>query len=230
MDRVRVLVERTHIPKRLLSEIRHEARMLVLRWNHALNPAIMRKRRALGRLEEVKLHYGCGSRIFPGWINIDAAWADGIDLRMDLRMPLPFHDGSTRFVFAEHTVEHMDYTRDVPRIFREFHRILEPGGAVRIIVPDLEKYCDALVRRDFEWLRAARPECSSHAEALNNVFYNHLHRRVYDYDTLSQALRQAGFRNIARTGYAVSQFLELRRDLDEPSRAAESLCVEALKE
>lgn len=226
---VRAVVARTYIRPRVLAELRWEARMLAVRWKYRLNPRALAARRTLAAADDVRLHFGCGDRIFAGWVNIDATPRRGMDLQMDLRMPLPLRDGSTRFIFAEHVLEHMDRSREVPRILAEFHRILKPGGAVRIIVPDLSRYCDAFLRRDMEWLRAARPDCATHVDALNTVFYDHFHRFNYDADALIRHLQAAGFAHAAQTPYGGSAFPELRLDLQEVPRSHESLCVEAVK-
>jgi predicted SAM-dependent methyltransferase len=223
------MLEKTYISTKLGSEIRFESHLLFVRWNYRLNPRVIRRRRSLLEADNVKLHYGCGPRILPGWINIDAFYSPGIDIQMDLRMPLPLRNNSTRLIFAEHVLEHMDAVGHVPRILGEFHRILKPGGCVRIIVPDLRKYGEAFVRRDFEWLTAARPDCSTHTEAMNSLFYDHFHRFIYDSDALSQRLQQAGFTNIVQTRYGESRCPELALDLPEIPRSRESLCIEASK-
>lgn len=223
------LLATTYVSKKLASEIRFESYLLFVRWNYRLNPFVIRKRMSLLEADEVKLHYGCGPRILPGWVNIDAFYNPGIDIQMDLRMPLPLRSGSTRLIFAEHVLEHMDAVTHVPRILGEFYRILKPGGAVRIIVPDLRKYCEAFVRRDVEWLKAARPDCPTHTAAMNSLFYDHFHRFIYDSDAFSQRLQRAGFVNIAPTRYRESRVPELAVDVPEGPRSRESLCIEASK-
>jgi predicted SAM-dependent methyltransferase len=226
----RRLAQLTYVSHQLLSLARFECHLLRVRWNCRLNPRSIAKQRLLLRLDEVKLHYGCGSRIFPGWINVDAAHTAGIDLQMDLRTPLPLRSNSTRFIFAEHVLEHMDPRTDLPRVLKEFHRVLKPGGVVRVIVPDLAKYCDAYVRSDLEWFRHVIPGTPIRSQAMNDVFYLHFHRHVHDFESLAGSLRDAGFRRIEQTDYAVSRVPELCLDLQAPSRIRESLCVEATKD
>ena len=220
----------TYVSRQWLSLSRFELRLLGVRWSSRFNLKSIAKRRRLLRLDEVKLHYGCGARIFPGWINVDAAHTAGVDLQMDLRTPLPLRSNSTRFIFAEHVLEHMDRRIDLPRVLNEFHRVLKPGGVVRMIVPDLAKYCHAYVRGDLEWFRHVIPGTPLGSQAMNDVFYLHFHRYVHDFESLAGSLRDAGFTQIERTGYGTSRFPELCLDLQAPSRVRESLCVEATKD
>ena len=147
---------------------------------------------------------------------------------MDLRCELPFEDGSVRYIFSEHVVEHLERAY-LPRILREFLRVLMPGGVARIVVPDLEFYCEKYVAGDVAELSIPLPECRTSADALNSVFMDHFHRFIYDFDTLRDELTAAGFGDIRRTAYAESEYDGLALDLMDPSRASGSLCVEAIK-
>ena len=68
---------------------------------------------------------------------------NGGDLRMDLRWPLPFPDSSVRYVFASHVIEHVYRQSELPTLLSEISRVLQPGGVLRIIVPDIEKSASA---------------------------------------------------------------------------------------
>lgn len=58
----------------------------------------------------------------------------------DLRRGIPFEDSSIEIVYHSHLLEHID--RDLAEGFmREVLRVLVPGGAQRIVVPDLERVC-----------------------------------------------------------------------------------------
>ena len=56
--------------------------------------------------------------------------------------PLPFADGQVRLFYTSHCLEHLPeiYCR---HLFKEVHRSLKPGGAIRITVPDYDKAADA---------------------------------------------------------------------------------------
>jgi len=58
-------------------------------------------------------------------------------LAHDLREPLPFADGVFSTVYHSHVLEHLP-RREAPRFLAECFRVLEPGGIIRVVVPDLE--------------------------------------------------------------------------------------------
>ena len=228
-EHLKSLIRRTPIPLRLFQEMRFEAYLFFVRWNNRINPAKLLQKTWLRGLRRFKLHFGCGSRILEGWVNIDGFPAVGIDYVTDLRVALPFSDNSADFIFTEHVLEHLDAEKDTPFILREFHRILSPEGKIRIIVPDVEKFCAAYMKKDAEWFSIACPDFSEPAAALNSVFLSHFHRFVYDYPALSGFLLKAGFQEVSQTAYGESSCPELNVDLREKTRMAQSLCLEARK-
>ena len=89
------------------------------------------------------LDVGCGLNKFPGAVGIDRNPASRADVLCDLdRPPYPFADSSFDEVRATHVIEHVS---DVIRAMEEFHRLLRPGGRVRIVTPhytDFSSFCD----------------------------------------------------------------------------------------
>ena len=95
----------------VLQELSHELHLIGLRLRKRFDPRHGRTARRLYAQSEVKLHFGCGSRILPGWINLDACHCEGISLELDLEGDLPLGDGSVRWFFTEHVLEHIDRAR-----------------------------------------------------------------------------------------------------------------------
>ena len=111
-------------------------------------------------MEQVKLNLGCGNQTPEGWVNIDYAfgarfakipffrainkkiclcqmeWDDQIKVH-DLRRTFPFDDASVDIIYTSHTVEHFS-KQEGERFLKECHRVLKPGGIIRVVVPDLE--------------------------------------------------------------------------------------------
>lgn len=83
------------------------------------------------------LNLGCGGRSHPDWTNIYCA-ATGPDVvAHQLLHPLEFADNTFEAVYHSHVLEHMP-KRYAPVFLRECWRVLQPGGILRVVVPDLE--------------------------------------------------------------------------------------------
>ena len=83
------------------------------------------------------VNLGCGDRIHVDWINYDLhARVPGV-VACDFLKGIPLKDGSVSVVYSAAVLEHIRRS-DVPRFFSECRRVLEPGGVVRIAVPDFE--------------------------------------------------------------------------------------------
>jgi predicted SAM-dependent methyltransferase len=217
---------RTGVPFLLLQEIKIEAHLLGVRLLNRFDPRMRARAAELMHVRNACLHFGCGTSILPGWINLDGWWREGVDYVCDLRARLPLADASCRLIYTEHVLEHID-RQFVPQVLGELRRVLTPSGSIRIVVPDCEKFALAYTRDDREWFRVAVPDCNSRGEGLNDIFRNHFHRFIYDFQSLEAALRAAGFVSIQRSQHRTSDIAELRVDQDEPSRVISNLYVEA---
>lgn len=79
-----------------------------------------------------KLNLGCGTDIREGWVNLDFASIPGVDVVHNIeKLPLPFNNSVFEEVLCQDILEHVEY---VP-ILKEIHRILVPGGKIKIRVP-----------------------------------------------------------------------------------------------
>ena len=82
-----------------------------------------------------RLHLGCGPNILKGWANIDFLAGNGVT-RWNLTDPLPVKTGTVDFVFTEHFIEHISLAQ-AQGLLKECHRVLRPGGIVRVSTPGL---------------------------------------------------------------------------------------------
>ena len=190
-----------------------------------------RTRRTLLALpaNDLCINIGCGPRPLPGWINLDAARGERIDVVWDLRQGLPFPDSSCSAVFSEHLIEHIT-KEDAARFFSECYRILKAGGVLRVSTPDAELFLRSY-SGDQEFL--AHPSFSQEIDApvdrVNQMMREYgLHLWSYDEQLLTLMLKRAGFKSIVRQPFGISLHPRMN-NIDFADREFESLYVEAVK-
>lgn len=83
------------------------------------------------------LNIGCGDTYHPGWVNIDVKPASKEILYHDVVTPLPFEGGCFDACYCSHVLEHLSLD-EARFLLCEIHRVLKPGGVIRLVVPDLE--------------------------------------------------------------------------------------------
>ena len=170
-----------------------------------------------------KLHIGCGPGLLDGWVNIDVAPAP---LALNILRGLPFPDGSTQFAFVSHALEHLFFPRDVMPFLAELRRVLQPGGTLRLIVPDVSLAIEAYGSPDTAFFDSRRetwswwPKDPTRLEDFlaysgagsEPAFSFESHKYGYDFETLEKTLRMSGFTNIRRCSFMQSVHPELRVD------------------
>jgi predicted SAM-dependent methyltransferase len=165
----------------------------------------------------LKLHLGCGKTILPGWLNIDLRKQPGVAV---MRLPQglrKFADHSVAFAYCSHMLEHINYPNDALSLCRELRRLLIPGGAVRFVVPGIERIIRAYVANDaafFEEQRSHHPAwCETKIEHLMYALQQDgEHKYGYDFETAKKLLLKAGFSRVIDSEYNKSEFPELRID------------------
>lgn len=150
----------------------------------------------------------------------------------DLSKGIPFPDSSVDAVYHSHLLEHFD--RPVARQFMdEVRRVLRPGGVQRIVVPDLERLCRALiehlcvcsapderarhdhfvaslleqmVRRESAATRGRRgPAAAIERLVVGNALRRgETHRWMYDWANLTALLEETGFERVQTVDHVTS--------------------------
>jgi len=188
----------------------------------------LKKRKERNR-PDIKLHVGCGENYFDGWINVDID-SSKADIFHDLAKPLWFYDNTVDFIYSEHFIEHIGINH-AQNMFKEFYRVLKPGGILRIATPDLdymvEKYTSASWK-DQDWIETYNYQwIQTRAEMLNVCFREWGHQYLYDAEELERRLREVGFGKILRQEWNVSMCAELA---NRETRKDSKLIIEAVKQ
>jgi predicted SAM-dependent methyltransferase len=96
----------------------------------------------------MKVNIGCGSEILPGYVNLDIAKVEGVDVVHDLDVaPWPFSDGEVHEIRAWHVFEHVS---DPILFMTEAHRVLDTYGVLGMQTPhlmSLEAFTDPTHKR-----------------------------------------------------------------------------------
>lgn len=174
--------------------------------------------------ETVRINLGSGHWKLPGWVNVDLDPGSRPDVCADLAAPLPFRDACADFLHTEDFIDQLELGQ-ARRFLRECHRILKPGGALRVLTPDVEQLA-RLYLHDPERLKALWREhvgvplvYGTAAEILNTGMRFAGHTFLYDAETFMRLAADCGFR-CERAGFQQSAHSQLRGlDLRSPETA-----------
>lgn len=149
----------------------------------------------------LRLHVGAGRHRLDGWVNLDIQALPGVDVVADVRTGLDYENVDT--IYAEHFLEHLALD-DALGFLLECHRVLRPGGWLRLSTPNL----------DWVWLShyvldAPAEDKQHRALMLNRAFYGWRHRFLWNREMLDRALAACGFDEIAWRRYGESGRPEL---------------------
>jgi len=190
-----------------------------------------------------KLHIGCGGNILKGWLNSDYNSVHSDVIFLDATKPFPFNNDEFDYLFSEHVIEHFDFAKGFAMLL-ECHRILKPGGKLRISTPDLLFLIDLhraekseLQKEYIKWstdnfIKAAPYYAETFV--INNFVRDWGHTFIYDENVLRYSLTSAGFEEIIKCDVNESLYSELKgleNDDRMPSAflRLESLVLEAAK-
>jgi predicted SAM-dependent methyltransferase len=140
-----------------------------------------------------RLHLGGAVRA-AGWLVVDARPGPAVDVRARVT-DLPFADGAFAAVYASHVYEHLGYFEALPRALAEAHRVLVPGGELRVSVPDLD-----VLARLFVAPGRTLPE---RVHVMRMMFGGQMNEEDWHHvglseDILAAFLARAGFVDLAR--------------------------------
>lgn len=130
---------------------------------------------------KLRLNIGAGDVVIPGFTAIDRTLGTEA-------YPLPYEDNSVEEIRCVHMLEHLSF-QEADEALTEWHRVLRPGGRLRVSVPDIDKVFEASTaeKHDPRWrfyLMGGQTD------------KNDFHKSVYDHAYLEKILESRGFHDI----------------------------------
>jgi predicted SAM-dependent methyltransferase len=168
-----------------------------------------------------RLQLGTGANVYEGWLNTDVEdfKRENEIVYLDARKRFPLPDGSFDLIFCEHMIEHLTYPEGIGCL-AECHRVLRPGGRIRVATPSLDQLIQLYDPMQSElqqrYVRWSTDTFVPHADVplpgfvLNNFFRDWGHQFIYDRQTLRHALESVGFTDVEEWPVGQSAAPDLR--------------------
>ena len=211
-----------------------------------------------------RINIGCGKTPTEGWINFDNSPSiklanspfkyffarilrflnnkqiENINwnkknkiLFADAKKYIPLPNDSAECIYTSHMIEHLSKEESVS-FLNEAFRVLEPGGILRIAVPDLKLAVNFYVQTQdadafMEKIFLAPPPINTIKEKISLFFTGYRqHQWMYDEKSLSKLIKKFGFRKIFICKAGETNILN-PHNLNLHERSDESVYLEARK-
>jgi SAM-dependent methyltransferase len=153
---------------------------------------IVKRWRVVKRNEKqiMKLHLGSAEKKIEGYINVDVRDLPGVDIVEDITILSSIEHESADVIYVSHVLEHVTRPTYMD-VLKRWHKILKPGGILRIAVPDFEAVVEHYVEhKDLTLLRGFLYGGQTYKE--------NFHYCAWDFEQLSSDLKEVGFKEVAR--------------------------------
>lgn len=163
--------------------------------------------------DPVCLNLGCWHRHIPGWVHVDLCDMPHIDHQSRIDDLPMFADASVDLIYSSHSFEYFD-RQQAPRVLAEWHRVLKPGGTLRLAVPDFDALLQVYAK-------------TGAVERILGPLYGRMeietgdgpvtlyHKTVYTFASLQALLEANGFGDIRRYDWQQT----IHKDHDDHSQA-----------
>ena len=139
----------------------------------------------------IRLNLGSGNSSNGGYSNVDIHPFPNVQVVHDIEQPLPFADNSVEHIFTSHSLEHCSMDA-VPKMLKDWFRVLGPKGTIKIIVPELEACLKNFLNASEEERWGYRIEYIFGGQ--DNQVGQQLHKSGFTVARLRKLVENAGFR------------------------------------
>ncbi|MEW6600678.1 MAG: glycosyltransferase [Nitrospirota bacterium] len=178
----------------------------------------------------LKLHLGCGEISVPGFINVDIdPKLPAVDMVDDISRLERFRENSAAVIYACHILEHFANDEVLP-VLRRWHEVLEPGGEIRISVPDIDRIVEIYSKNNKHFLTPPNTPWIGLIYGGQTDPYD-FHKTGFNFTYLKYLMEQAGFTDIEEYPHE-PHWLGISGDASmarEPFNAYISLNIKAAK-
>lgn len=136
-----------------------------------------------------RLHLGCGNKIIPGWINIDATDRPGVDYVTEITS-IHCYPNTVDEIYICHVLEHFTESQ-VLGLLVKMRQWLKPNGRLWIAVPDF-----AAIATWYQGNSNIRDVQGTIMGGQRNQF--DFHKSIFDEKFLFEMLDQCGFSRYSR--------------------------------
>jgi len=143
-------------------------------------------------MTELKLHLGCGHRLWPGYVNVDMVRPRVVPTNHVFRQAnltaLPEDLSGAIEIQAIHVFEHF-WRTEAESVLKHWHERLAPGGELILELPDLNK-----ILHHFQ--TGGRPNMTFwglYGDPGAWTGIQDLHKWAWSYDELAETAAKAGF-------------------------------------
>jgi len=171
-----------------------------------------------------KINLGSGHWKLEDWVNVDIDLESQPDVCANLAGGLPFASGAARLMHTEDFIDQLTL-ENAEAFLCECHRILSPGGVLRVLTPDMRRlaqlYLDDPEQLKTLWKRfVGVPLLLDTAGEVFNLGMRFAgHTFLYDEESFKALAARCGF-DARRVEYRQSEVPELRGlDLRSPENA-----------
>tara|TARA_Y100000114_G_C11704780_1_gene300349 strand:+ start:26 stop:580 length:555 start_codon:yes stop_codon:yes gene_type:complete len=144
----------------------------------------------------MKLNLGCGKTSIKGFINIDVSKFDNVHIVHDVSNLPMFTNNCADLIYASALFQYFDFQKGLVCL-KEWHRILKPGGILRISTVDFDKLIEVYEKCDRNIDKIIGPmygkiKISEQPLEQDNIY----HKCVYTKTKFINVLQEAGFNKV----------------------------------
>jgi predicted SAM-dependent methyltransferase len=167
-----------------------------------------------------KVQFGCGGNRIPGWENYDA--------EVDITKKLPFVDNAVNTILAEHVMEHISI-HQAWNFMEECHRILVPGGNMRIAVPCVSQIFEKSDQEYYDFVARHGWGAATKKDAVRSIIFNHGHMTIWEKASLEAIVQALGFQLLSEIPEGMEDTLNHHHVIGKKINDIETIFVDCIK-